>query len=92
MIKNDGDKTRGRERYIAVSMSGNDCVLKKLVKNRIMQKEHHLKLTEIILVTTNTECRIDYTLGLDFSDNDMYDNPDLEEAAKPQPTDAAIPM
>ena len=75
-IKKDGDKTRGRDRYIVVSVSDNDCVLKKLLKSQIMQKEHHLKLTEIMLVTPNTECRVDYTHGLDSSDDDMCDHLD----------------
>ena len=83
-IKKDGDKTRGRDRYIMVSVSGNDCVLKKLLKFQIMQKEHHLKLTEIMLVTPNTECRADYTRGLDSSDDDMSDQVDtLLNASKP---------
>ena len=49
-IKNEGDKTRGRDRYIVVSVDSNDCVRKKLVKSRLMHKEHHLKLTKIMLV------------------------------------------
>ena len=84
MIKKDGDKTKGRERYIVVSVSGNDCVLKKLAKSQIMQKEHHLKLTEIMLVTPNTECRVDYTRGFDSSDDEALDQHSTSERVNPQ--------
>ena len=84
MIKKDGDKTKGRERYIVVSVSGNDGVLKKLAKSQIMQKEHHLKLTEIMLVTPNTECRVDYTRGFDSSDDEALDQHSTSENVNPQ--------
>ena len=69
-IKSDHSKNRGRERYIVVDVQGNNCILKKLLKSKIMAKEYILKLTEVMLVTPNTVCRMDYEKGLDSSDDD----------------------
>ena len=69
-IKSDHSKNRGRERYIVVDVQGNNCILKKLLKSKIMAKEYTLKLTEVMLVTPNTVCRMDYERGLDSSDDE----------------------
>ena len=69
-IKNDCDKNRGRERYIVVRVQGNECVLKKVLKSQIRQKEYVLKLTEVMLVSPNTICRRDFDHGLDSSDEE----------------------
>ena len=89
-IKGDGDKTRGRDRYFVVRVSDNDCVLKKLVKSQIMQKEHHLKLTEVMLVTPNTECRVDYARGFDSSDDDVEECHDTKQQQLAIPADTSI--
>jgi hypothetical protein len=46
-IKSEGDKTRGRSRYIVVEIDGEGCVLQKFVKSQLRGKKYQLKLTEI---------------------------------------------
>lgn len=74
-IKNDRSKNRGRERYLVVDIRGNDCVLKKMLKSQIRAKEQTLKLTEVMLVTPNTVCRMDYDKGFDSSDEEEVSIP-----------------
>ena len=49
-IKNEGDKTRSRERYMIVKISGNTCKAIKLQKTNLPKKEYDLKLTEVFPV------------------------------------------
>ena len=69
-IKSDLSKNRGRECYMVVDVQGNNCILRKLLKSKIMSKDYVLKLTEVMLVTPDTICRMDYDRGLDSSDDE----------------------
>ena len=54
-IKEDGDKTRGRERYLVIKVIGNQCTLMKLNKSKLQKKEYHLKVTEVYPVLPNID-------------------------------------
>ena len=49
-----------------------------------------MKLTEVMLVTPNTECRVDYTRGFDSSDDDIEEYHDSKQRPLAQPTDTSI--
>ena len=46
-IKSDGDKTRGRDRYLVVEVNGDSCVVQKFIKSQLRSKPYPLKLTEV---------------------------------------------
>ena len=85
-IKSDSNKNRGRERYVVVKVNGSRCTLKKMLKTQLRAQEYELKLNEIMLVTPNTECRVDYRKGFDSSDEEPPDEPTPE----PEPVEMNI--
>ena len=46
-IKSDGDKTRGRDRYMVVEVDNGSCILQKFVKSQLRSKRYQMKLTEV---------------------------------------------
>ena len=50
-IKSDGNKTRGRDRFIVVEVNGDSCVVQKFVKSQLRSKRYPLKLTEVYPVS-----------------------------------------
>ena len=69
-IKEDGDKTRGRERYLVVKVDGNMCTLMKLNKSKLQKKEYQLKVTEVFPVIPTIEVLDSCSKGFDYSDDD----------------------
>ena len=71
-IKEDGDKTRGRERYLVVKVAGNMCTLMKLNKSKLQKKEYLLKVTEVFPVQPTVEILDSSRRGLEeVSDEDI---------------------
>ena len=50
-IKAEGDKTRGRERYLVVDVKDDCCTLQKFVKSQLRAKKYQLNLTEVFPVS-----------------------------------------
>ena len=69
-IKNDGDKSKARDRYLVVSISNGECILKKLIESKIMNREYTMKLTEIYPVTPNIIYSENHAKGLELSDDE----------------------
>ena len=70
-IKNEGDKTRSRERYMIVKISGNTCKAIKLQKTNLPKKEYDLKLTEVFPVMSTIEVSQGSSKGIDSSDEEV---------------------
>lgn len=68
-VKNDGGKTRARDRYLVVRICGNDCILKKL-GSKFRNKEYSLKLTEVYPVTPNVLQDENVMRGMELSDEE----------------------
>ena len=70
---NEGDKTRSRERYMIVKISGNTCKAIKLQKTNLPKKEYDLKLTEVFPVASTIEISQSGSKGLESSDDELED-------------------
>ena len=102
-IKNDGGKTRARERYLVVRIVGSNCILKKLLGSTLRNKEYNLKLTEVYPVLPNTLQNDNYRKGLDTSSDEEAEEedppsvpvsnilPEREERAVNSPVDLSVP-
>lgn len=70
-IKGEGDKTRGRERYIVTEVGDGHCVVQKFVKSQLRNKKLQLKLTEIFPVQPEAIVIPGRIRGLDHADQDV---------------------
>ena len=69
-LKDDGDKTRARERYIVTSIDGeNECTVQKITK-AIRNIQYKVKLSEVYPVTPTIYVNPDYSHGLEDSASD----------------------
>jgi hypothetical protein len=70
-IKEEGDKTKTRERYMIVKIDGNMCKAMKLQKTNFPKKEYELKLTEVFPVTSMIQVAENSMKGIDSSDDEQ---------------------
>ena len=70
-IKDEGDKTMARDRYIITKLDGNMCTVMKLNKSKFQKKEYEVKLTEVFPVTPTIHISDNCERGLESSDEDM---------------------
>lgn len=76
-IKDDGDKTKSRERYMVTKIIGDSCTLQKIAKTQFRSKPYQLKLTEIYPVTSELPTSSGNFL-IDDSDSDSEQLPSTE--------------
>ena len=78
-IKDDGDKTKSRERYMVTKIIGDSCTLQKIAKTQFRSKPYQLKLTEIYPVTSElpTSTSVNFPID-DDSDSDSEQLPSTE--------------
>ena len=69
-VKHEGDKTKARDRYLVVKIADDECILKKLTKSNIRNKELKLKLTEVYPVVPNLLYNDNYRKGFHSSDDE----------------------
>ena len=74
-IKEDGDKTRSRERYLVTKVDGNMCTLLKLNKSKLQKKEYALKVTEVFPVKPTIDVSYANDRGLDDISDEELDTP-----------------
>ena len=72
-IKDEGDKTKPRERYIVTEIEGDSCVIQKLAKS-LRNVKYSLKLTEIFPVTSTVNLSEEWLCGLESVEEDESDN------------------
>ena len=70
-IKQEKSKLKARDRYMITKMEGEFCVLKKLLKSKLRDKEYRLKTTEIYPVSSNVINNESYaTQGIEISEDE----------------------
>ena len=69
-IKNEGDKTHARERYIVISIDGEMCKVQKITKS-IRNVQYNVKLSEIYPITVEDYVHPDYDIA-DEDDESVY--------------------
>ena len=69
-IKCEGDKTRGRQRYIVTEVSDGCCTVQKFLKSQLRSKKLQLKLTEVYPVPPENIVIPGDIRGLDHPDED----------------------
>ena len=72
-IKDDGDKTKARDRYIVISSNDKDCTVQKITKS-IRNVKYKLKLNEVSPVTPTINIHPDYLKGVETEDEDELDD------------------
>ena len=74
-IKNDGDKTKARERYLVVKVIGDSCTLHKISKSQFRSKPYELKLSEVYPVLSDLPPHS--TLLESDSDSEVIETPNV---------------
>lgn len=82
-IKADGDKTRGRDRYLVVDVGDGYCTLQKFIKSQLRSKTYQLKLTEVFPVSPDL-----IEIAGKIRDLDI-ESPDVDEEGQ-QPVQVSI--
>ena len=75
-IKNEGDKTNPRDRYIVTDISDNFCTVQKLINNQLRSIPYKVKLTEIFPVSSDLFEYDGLVRGLPDYDSDCSDEAD----------------
>ena len=70
-IKEEGDKTRARDRYMVTKLDGNMCTVMKLHKSKFQKKEYEVKLTEVFPVVSTVQLSDNCEWGFESSDDDL---------------------
>lgn len=85
-IKSDGNKVRGRDRYIVTAIDNEFCTLQKFINTQFRSPQYRLKLTEIYPVNSDLceyEQNESYLSGTD-SDEDIVRAPIVQPDNLPQ--------
>ena len=83
-IKSEGDKTRGRERYIVTEVDDSCCTVQKFVKSQLRAKKYQLKLTEVYPVPSETIVIPGEIRGLEHVDFNAEEEENHEITSVPQ--------
>ena len=74
-MKCEGDKTKGRERYIVTGITGNNVFLQKISGRLFSAKKYEVPITHIIPITTprTTVKNFEWDTNITHSDTDSDD-------------------
>ena len=82
----DGDKSRGRDRYLVVSVNGAWCQVRKFISSQLRSTSYRVKKTECYKVPTNVSPSLSHSLG-----SARFEANDDEDPPLPSPSSPSIP-